>query len=81
MLPTGLLVVHDTSRSGQDHLAKRTGGQQECTPVLDRVDGNVEAGRNDTALVQAAVELDDNLAAAVVVDDFEFANVACMIQL
>lgn len=77
MLPPGLLVVHDTRRSGEDHLAKRAGGEQEGAPVLDRVDGNVEAGRDDAALVQAAVQLDDNLAAAVVVDNLEFANVAC----
>lgn len=76
MLSPGLFVVHDARRSGQDHLAKRTGGQQERAPVLDRVDGNVETRANDAALVQATVELNDNLAAAVVVDDFEFANVA-----
>ena len=33
-------------------------------------------GRDDTGLVDAAVELDDDLAVAVVVDLLELANVA-----
>lgn len=77
VLPTGLLVVHDTSRGGEDDLAERTGREEEGNPVLDGVNGNVEAGRDDTSLVKTAVELDDNLAATVVVDNLELANVAC----
>ena len=77
VLATGLLVVHDTSRGGEDHLAERTGGEEEGNPVLDGVNGNVEAGRDNTGLVEATVELDDDLAATVVVNDLELADVAC----
>ena len=77
VLSPGLLVVHDAGRGGEDHLAERARGQQEGAPVLDRVDRDVEAGRDDAALVEAAVQLDDNLAAAVVVDNLELADVAC----
>ena len=73
-------MVHDTSRSGEDDLAERTGGEEQVDPVLDRVDAKVESGRDDTALVQATVELDDDLVAAVVVDDLELANVAWRIS-
>ena len=37
---------------------------------------DVEAGRDDAGLVEAAVELDDNLARTVVVDNLELADVA-----
>jgi hypothetical protein len=76
VLSSSLLVVHDTGRGGQDDLTERTGGQQEGDPVLDGVQGDVESGRDNTGLVQSTVELDDDLAASVVIDDFEFTDVA-----
>lgn len=76
VLATGLLVVHDTGRGGEDDLAERTGGEEEGDPVLDGVNGDVEAGRDNAGLVETAVKLDDDLAATVVVDDLELADVA-----
>lgn len=76
VLPAGLLVVHNTGRGGEDHIAERTGGKHVRDPALDLREGHAEARRDDTALVDAAVELDDNLARAVVIDDLELANVA-----
>ena len=60
----------------EDDLAERTGGEEQVDPVLDLADLDVEAGRDDARLVQAAIELDDNLARTVVVDDLEVADVA-----
>jgi hypothetical protein len=77
VLSPGLLVVHDTGRGGEDDLAEGTGGEEQVDPVLDGVNGDVEAGRDDARLVETAVELDDDLAASVVVDDLELADVAC----
>jgi hypothetical protein len=77
VLSPGLLVVHDTSRGGEDDLAEGTGGEEQVDPVLNGVNGDVEAGRDDARLVETAVELDDDLAASVVVDDLELADVAC----
>lgn len=76
VLATGLLVVHDTGRGGEHDVTERTGGQELLNPVLDLAELNVEAGRDDTALVDTAVELDDNLARTVVVDLLELADVA-----
>lgn len=76
VLTTSLLVVHDTGRGGQDNVTERTGGQELLNPVLNLTELNVEARRNDTALVDASVELDDNLAGAVVVDLLELSDVA-----
>ena len=69
-------MVHDTGRGGQDDLTERTGGQEQGDPVLDGVQGDVESRGDDTGLVQSTVELDDDLAASVVIDDFEFTDVA-----
>ena len=76
MLSAGLLVVHDTGRGGQDDIAELTGRQQLDDPLLEIGQADVVAGRDDTGLVETAVELDNNLAGAVVVDLLELANVA-----
>jgi hypothetical protein len=77
VLPPGLLVVHDTSRGGKDDVTELTRGQQLNDPLLHVAELDVVAGRDDTGLVDAAVELDDDLAVAVVVDLLELADVAC----
>ena len=95
VLAAGLLVVHDTSRGGEDDVAELTGREELDNPLLKLREADVVAGRDDTALVQAAqtvskrtsksqpriinspaVELDNDLAGAVVVDLLELANVA-----
>lgn len=77
MLAAGLLVVHDTGRGGQDDIAELTSGQQLDDPLLEIGETDVVSGRDDTSLVETAVQLNDNLAGAVVVDLLELANVAC----
>lgn len=76
MLAAGLLLVHDAGRGGEDDEAELTGGEKLDNPLLKLAEADVVAGRDDTALVEAAVELDDDLAGAVVVDLLELANVA-----
>lgn len=76
MLATGLLVVHNTSRGGQDNVAELTSGQQLDDPLLEISETDVVSGRDDTSLVETAVELNDDLAGAMVVDLLELANVA-----
>jgi len=77
VLPPGLLVVHDTSGGGENDVAELTRGQQLNDPLLHVAELDVVAGRDDTGLVDAAVQLDDDLAVAVVVDLLELADVAC----
>lgn len=76
VLAAGLLVVHDTGRGGQDDVAELTRRKELDNPLLHVTELDVEAGRDDTGLVEAAVKLDDDLAVAVVVDLLELANVA-----
>lgn len=67
LLPPSLLVVNDARAGGDDDVAKLAGGQQACDPGLDVMEGHVVAGGDDAALVEAAVQLNHNLASAVVV--------------
>ena len=71
MLPSGLLVVHDTSGGGQHHIAKLSGGQEVVGPLLDVPDGDVEPGGDHAALVQAPRQVDNNLTRSVVIDDLK----------
>ena len=59
----------------EPELARR---QELAGPRLEVLEGDVEAGRDDGALVEAAVQVDDDLAGAVVVDDLKLANVAVL---
>ena len=69
-------MVHDSGRGGQDNVAELTGGKELDNPLLEVAETDVVAGRDDTGLVEASVELDDDLARAVVIDLLELANVA-----
>ena len=80
VFPTGLLVVHDTGRGGQDDDTERTGRHESVYPVLDLVKGDVESGGNDTTLVDSAIELDDDFAGTVVINVLEFVNVTMFLH-
>lgn len=95
VLATGLLVVHDSSRGGQDDEAELTRRQEPDNPLLQVVELDVVSWGDDTSLVEAemrvrkcsitstqvenlpAIELNDDLAVAVVVHLLKLANVAC----
>ena len=66
----------DRERAHQDDETELTSREQQVDPVLDLVDGDVVPGRDDTGLVQTAVQLYDDLARTVVIDDLKLANVA-----
>lgn len=76
MLSLGLLVVHDAVGRGQDDLAELSGGQDVIHKLLEVLELKVVAGRDHTALVEAAVQLDNDLAGALVVNNLEFVDVA-----
>lgn len=77
VLASGLLVVHDAGRGGEDDIAELTGREQLDNPLLELGEADVVAGGDDTGLVDAAVELDDDFAVAVIVNLLKLANVAC----
>jgi hypothetical protein len=76
MLLASLFMIHDTSRGGKDKVTKLTSRQQVGGPLLKLTELDVEARGDDTALVEATIELDDNLSRTVVIDLLEFTNIA-----
>ena len=52
MLASGLLVVHDTSRGGEDDIAELTGREQLDNPLLEVGETDVVSGGDDTSLVE-----------------------------
>lgn len=80
VLAASFFVVHDTIGGGHDQETELTSGQQVTNPLFDFVELDIEAGRDDTTLVQATVQLDDNLASAMVINDFEFTNVTVLLH-
>lgn len=75
VLSSSLFMVHDTGTGRENNVAELTRGQQLDNPLLKILEGNVVARGNDTSLVETSIELNDNLAVAVVVDFLEFTNV------
>lgn len=69
-------MIHNTKRSGQDDETELTGGEEVGDPLLHIVELDIETRGDDTALVEATVELDNNLAGTMIVDDLELTNVA-----
>lgn len=76
MLSLSLLVIHDTSRCGQDDVTELSGWQQVVSPLFNLVNLDIESWHDDTNLIQSTVQLNDNLSGSVVIDILEFANVA-----
>jgi hypothetical protein len=53
VLPAGLLVVHDSSRGGEDDVSELTGRKELDNPLLHVAELDVVAGRDDTGLVES----------------------------
>ena len=80
MLGTGLVVVHDTLVGGEYEYAELTGGQHSVGEILELSERQIEARRDDTALVEAAVQVDDDLASTCIVDDLKFVDVTMLLH-
>ena len=76
VFPSCFLVIHDTGTGSQDNVTELTRWQQLDNPLLKITKLNVVTRRDDTSLVESAVELNNDLAVSVVIDFFEFANIA-----
>jgi len=70
-------MVHNTGRGGKDDISKLTGWEELDNPLLHLSKADVVPGGNTSGLVDTSVELDDDLAGAMVIDLLELANVAC----
>lgn len=73
-------MIHNAAGGGEDNVTELTRGQKIIDPLLNVLELNVETGADHAALVDATNELHDDLAAAVVIDDFELTNVTCKME-
>ena len=73
-------MVEDTRRRRQDDNTETTGREEQVNPRLNLSHLHVITGRDDTRLVQTAIQLNDDLASTVIVNDLELANVACQLD-
>ena len=73
-------VVHDTVGSGNNQETELSGGKDVVAPLFVIVELKVESGGDDTAFIDSAQEFNDDLAASVVIDDFEFTDVTVLLH-
>mmetsp|Transcript_11885 Transcript_11885/g.25326 ORF Transcript_11885/g.25326 Transcript_11885/m.25326 type:complete len:150 (+) Transcript_11885:155-604(+) len=71
---------HNPVGGGQNDLTELTTRQEVNDPLFDFLHIDIESWGDDTAFVEASVELDDNLLGTVIVDDFEFANISVLLH-
>ena len=76
LLLLGLLMVHNTLVGGEDHETELTGGENWGGEVFEVLQLQVETGWDNTALVETAVQVNDNLASASIINDGELVDVA-----
>ena len=69
-------MVHNASTGRQNNIAELSRWQQLDDPLLQIPKLHIVPWRYDTSLVEATIQLNNNLAVAVVVDFFKFADVA-----
>ena len=80
MLGTGLVMVHDALVGGEDEHTELTRGKHGVSEVLELSERQIEARRDDTALVETTVQVDNDLAGARVIDDLELVDVAVLLH-
>ena len=68
-------MSHNPEGGTQDDMPELPTRQKVDDPLFDFVDGDVEAGGDYAAFVEATVQVDDDLASAVVVDYLKFTDV------
>lgn len=75
MLPLGFFVIHNSTRSCQDNVAKLTRWKQIVSPLLNGIDGYIKTWRDDTTLNETTSEVYYNLASPMVINNLKFSNV------
>lgn len=75
MLSPCLLMIHNASACSQDNVPELSTWQELHHPLLQIPKLNVVAWRNDTCLVEATIELDDDLAVSMIINFLKFADI------
>ena len=72
--------IYDSDSYWQKDSPELPGWQEVVGPLLVVPDSDVEPGHDDADLVDSASQVDDDLAATVVVDDLELADVPVLLH-
>ena len=68
-------MIHDTVRGGEDDVTELARREKVVDPLLEVSQGDVESGGDDSALVDTANQVDNDLATTVVIDNLELTDV------
>jgi hypothetical protein len=71
VLLLGIFVIHNTVRSGEDETTELTSREDFSGIGIDFSQVNIVTRRDDTSLVDATEELNNDLTRTTVIDDFE----------
>jgi len=69
-------MIHDTQRSCQNDKAKLTAGKNVRNPLIKAVKRDIETRRKHTTLVDTTKEVHNDLAVAMIVDNFIITDIA-----
>jgi hypothetical protein len=73
---SGFEVVHDSLVGGQDDVSELSGWQDLVQDLLVVFELDIKPWGDDSALVDSSVELNDDFAVSLIINDFEFTNVS-----
>lgn len=73
---SGFEVVHDSLVGGQDDVSELSGWQDLVQDLLVVLELDIKPWGDDSALVDSSVELNDDFAVSLIINDFEFTNVS-----
>lgn len=76
VLVSGLVMVEESLVGSDDHVSELSGGEDLGKDLLVVRERHVEVGRDDSALVESSIELNDNFASSLVIDNLEVIDVS-----
>ena len=80
VLSTSLFVVHDSLVGSEDKFTILTGWENSVAEVLEILELKVEVWRDNTALVESSVQVDDDLASTGIIDNLKLVDVLVLLH-
>ena len=73
-------VSKDTVGSGEDNVTELSGRKDIAGPLFEFRNRNIVSGGNDTTLVDSSNKFNNDLLRSVIINNFEFTNVAILLH-
>lgn len=77
---SGLVLGDDTLVGGENDVTELSGRKDGVAELLEVLELEVESGRDNTALVESSVEVNNDLVATLVIDNGELTNIALLLH-